>query len=68
MLLANRTVAQFVGDVKGEKRKKAKAFVYRVHDQPDSIKLEDLSRLSRTFGYKMAGISQGNKQFAKPAA
>ena len=53
MLLANRTVAQFVGDVKGEKRKKAKAFVYRVHDQPDSIKLEDLSRLSRTFGYKM---------------
>ncbi|MDE6094276.1 MAG: ribonuclease R, partial [Muribaculaceae bacterium] len=34
MLLANKTVARFVGEVKG-KRKKAKAFVYRVHDMPD---------------------------------
>ncbi len=53
MLLANKTVASFVGDVKESKRKKAKAFVYRVHDMPDPVKLEDLSRLSRTFGYRL---------------
>lgn len=53
MLLANKTVASFVGDVKESKRKKTKAFVYRVHDMPDPVKLEDLSRLSRTFGYRL---------------
>ena len=51
MLLANRTVASFVGDV-GSK-KKAKAFVYRVHDMPDPGKLADLASLSSTFGYKV---------------
>lgn len=53
MLLANKTVAGFVGEVKESKRKKAKAFVYRVHDMPDPVKLEDLSRLSRAFGYRL---------------
>ncbi|MDE6268720.1 MAG: ribonuclease R [Muribaculaceae bacterium] len=52
MLLANRTVAQAIGSVKG-KNKKAKAFVYRVHDMPDPTKLLDLSTLARTFGYKV---------------
>ncbi len=51
MLLANKTVAQFVGDP--GPRKKPKAFVYRVHDQPDPGKLADLSALSRNFGYKL---------------
>ncbi len=51
MLLANRTVAAFVGDVKG--KKKAKAFVYRVHDMPDPDKLSSLASLSSTFGYKI---------------
>ena len=51
MLLANRTVAQFVGKPAG--RKKPKAFVYRVHDQPDETKLEDLSKIARTFGYRI---------------
>lgn len=60
MLLANQTVAQFVGKVKDGKRKKAKAFVYRVHDVPDPVKLEDLSRLSRTFGYRVK--SQGSSK------
>lgn len=60
MLLANKTVARFVGEVKSGKRKKAKAFVYRVHDMPDPVKLEDLSRLSRTFGYKVK--SQGSSK------
>ncbi len=51
MLLANKTVAAFVGVASG--RKKAKAFVYRVHDMPDPGKLADLSKIARTFGYKV---------------
>lgn len=51
MLLANKTVAATIGIVPG--KKKAKAFVYRVHDQPDPSKLADLATLSRTFGYKL---------------
>ena len=51
MLLANKTVAQAIGMPQG--KKKPKAFVYRVHDQPDPGKLADLSALSRTFGYKV---------------
>ena len=58
MLLANRTVAAFVGEVKG--RKKPKAFVYRVHDCPDPERLENLATISRTFGYRIK--SQGNPQ------
>ncbi|MGM9853635.1 MAG: ribonuclease R [Muribaculaceae bacterium] len=58
MLLANKTVATFVGKPSGNK--KPKAFVYRVHDQPDPGKLADLAALSRTFGYKIkAGGSAG---------
>lgn len=51
MLLANKTVATAIG--KPEKRHKPKAFVYRVHDQPDPTKLTDLASLSRNFGYKI---------------
>ncbi len=53
MLLANRTVAQAIGDVKGKKNKKAKAFVYRVHDMPEPGKLTDLAETARGFGYKV---------------
>ncbi len=51
MLLANRTVAAAIGC--GATKRKAKAFVYRVHDQPDPSKLSDLAGLCRTFGYKI---------------
>lgn len=51
MLLANRTVATFVG--KPKDRKKPKAFVYRVHDVPDSTRLADLAKIARAFGYKI---------------
>ena len=51
MLLANRTVASAIGIV--PKRRKAKAFVYRVHDQPDAERLANLAALARTFGYKL---------------
>ncbi|MBQ8774134.1 MAG: VacB/RNase II family 3'-5' exoribonuclease, partial [Muribaculaceae bacterium] len=51
MLLANRTVAAAIGVPAG--KKKAKAFVYRVHDEPDSERLSNLATLSRAFGYKV---------------
>lgn len=51
MLLANRTVATAIGVV--PKRKKPKAFVYRVHDSPDPDRLENLAELARTFGFKI---------------
>ncbi|MDE5662099.1 MAG: ribonuclease R, partial [Muribaculaceae bacterium] len=51
MLLANRTVAAAIGIV--PKRKKAKAFVYRVHDVPDAERLTNLAELARAFGYRL---------------
>lgn len=48
MLLANRTVAEFVG-----KKKAKKTFVYRIHEQPDPEKLKDFSAFISRFGYKM---------------
>lgn len=51
MLLANKTVATVIG--KPKDKKKAKAFVYRVHDMPEPGKLSDLAALSKNFGYKV---------------
>ncbi|WP_459685017.1 ribonuclease R [Viscerimonas tarda] len=51
MLLANKTVAESVGKV--ARNKKAKAFVYRVHDLPNPDKMENLSQFIRLFGYKI---------------
>jgi ribonuclease R len=51
MLLANRTVAESIGCV--AKGKKAKTFVYRVHDQPDPQKLESLRQVVAPLGYKL---------------
>ncbi len=55
MLLANRTVAESVGKVK--KGKKAKTLPYRVHDNPDPVKLENLKELAVKFGYHMKSTS-----------
>ncbi|MBP2691749.1 MAG: ribonuclease R [Muribaculaceae bacterium] len=52
MLLANRTVATTIG-LPRDKKKKPKAFVYRVHDMPDQERLVNLSSLARTFGFKI---------------
>lgn len=51
MLLANKTVATAIGHP--ESHKKPKAFVYRVHDMPDPGKLADLSKIARSFGFKV---------------
>jgi ribonuclease R len=51
MLLANKTVAEVIGKV--PKDKKAKAFVYRVHDVPDPEKLDTFNAFILRFGHKM---------------
>ena len=55
MLLANRTVAESVGKVK--KGAKAKTLPYRIHDNPDPQKLENLRLFSAKFGYKLKSSS-----------
>ena len=48
MLLANRSVAEFIG-----KQKPKKTFLYRVHDQPDDQKLAGLQNIIKRFGYSI---------------
>ncbi len=62
MLLANRTVAEYVatdGQMNGVASKKAKTFVYRIHDVPNTEKLESLKRFAKGFGYKMGDSIEG---------
>ncbi len=50
MLLANRTVAEYVSKV--QVNKKAIPFPYRTHDEPDKDKLQPFVEFSRKFGHK----------------
>ena len=69
MLLANRTVAEFVatgckgiGDAPAKgARKQAKTFVYRVHDEPNQEKLQNLRNFIGNFGYKMGPTTNGKE-------
>jgi ribonuclease R len=51
MLLANRTVAEFIG--KTPKGKSKKTFVYRIHEPPDPDKMQTFADFIRKFGYKL---------------
>lgn len=51
MLLANLTVAESIGKV--PKGKKAKSFVYRIHDNPNPEKIGNLALIASRFGYKL---------------
>ena len=57
MLLANRSVAEFVAKTK-------KTFVYRIHDLPNMEKLGGLRDFAGHFGYKV-GPLEGGKDVAK---
>lgn len=67
MLLANRTVAEFmatgckgIGDTPAKgARKQAKTFVYRVHDEPNQEKIENLRNFIGNFGYRMGPTNTG---------
>ena len=51
MLLANRTVAEFVGCP--PKGKTKKTFVYRIHELPDPDKMQNFATFIRRFGYNL---------------
>ncbi|MGM9758486.1 MAG: ribonuclease R [Parabacteroides sp.] len=57
MLLANRTVAEYVGCP--PKGKSKKTFVYRIHELPDPDKMENFASFIRRFGYKLK--TEGSK-------
>lgn len=56
MLLANRKVAERIG--KPAAGKKAKTFVYRIHERPLPEKLEEFNRFVAKFGYSLKTGSQ----------
>lgn len=51
MLLANRTVAEEIGKTGG--KKKARTFVYRIHDEPNPEKLNTFLQFVGKLGYSM---------------
>ncbi|MDD3078625.1 MAG: ribonuclease R [Paludibacter sp.] len=51
MLLANKTTATHIG--KPGRGKKAKTFVYRIHDVPNPDKLQNFSVFIKKFGYDL---------------
>lgn len=55
MLLANKNVGRYVGDVKNQQRKPAE-LIYRVHDRPDMDKVHQfavfVSKFGKNFSYK----------------
>ena len=56
MLLANRTVAEFIatdGKMNAVASRKAKTFVYRVHDEPNMEKISNLRDIAGNFGFTM---------------
>ena len=48
MLLANKSVARFIG-----KQTPKKTYIYRVHDEPDDEKIAALENIIKRFGYKL---------------
>ena len=50
MLLANRSVSEFIGSKK-DKNGKAKTYVYRVHEKPNEEKLARFANFIQRFGY-----------------
>ncbi len=60
MLLANRSVAELIatdGKMNAVPSKKAKTFVYRIHDEPNMEKIQGLREVAGNFGFKMGETS-----------
>jgi ribonuclease R len=58
MLLANKTVAEFIDSKTRNKR--AVPFPYRVHDKPDQAKLQSFALFARKFGYSLSLKNPGD--------
>ena len=66
MLLANRCVAEFVATkcktASGRgRRSEAKTFVYRIHDEPNQEKLDNLRGFIGNFGYTLGPMETGKE-------
>ena len=66
MLLANRSVAEFVAtgckgleDTPAKGRRPVKTFVYRIHDEPNPEKIDNLRNFIGNFGYRMGPTNSG---------
>jgi len=59
MLLANRTVAEFVGKNRGKGKSAQRTMVYRIHDKPDPDKLALFRSFILRFGYYFNPESRG---------
>lgn len=86
MLLANRSVAEFVAKgcrksaapsaslgylcmtqeeaARAAEKSKAKTFVYRIHDEPNMMKLDSLRSFVHNFGYEI-GPAENGKEIAR---
>lgn len=53
MLLANKEVAEFIGRKAQDKTAMDTTFIYRVHDTPDSDRIEELRIFLRAIGYEL---------------
>ncbi len=54
MLLANRKVAEHIGMKKSGNKQKSKTFVYRIHDEPNSEKINQFAEFVKKLGYKVS--------------
>ena len=59
MLLANRTVAEYIG--RSGHANSSKTFVYRIHDLPDPEKMENFAAFIRRLGYKLKTVGSKNE-------
>jgi ribonuclease R len=57
MLLANKKVAEHIAEIG---KKEERLFVYRVHNQPDTERLRELSIFLKTLGFSLKVDSEGN--------
>jgi ribonuclease R len=57
MLLANKKVAEIIGKQKG---KQAKTFIYRIHDEPNSEKLNTFKEFVSKLGYSIDDKSRAS--------
>lgn len=63
MLLANRSVAEFIatdGRFDGKAFKEQRTFIYRIHDLPNAEKLTGLREFAGNFGHKLGDTSTGS--------
>lgn len=55
MLIANKKVAEYIGTPEN-KENKNRVFVYRVHNEPEESKIQDLVRFLAKLGYKVKTV------------